>query len=61
MICKTCCGCQMLESHHQNDEIGNPFKLSGTIYKEQFQKVCDKSWSICEHVTLMLFIEHSLC
>ena len=28
----------MSESHHQNDEIGNPFKLSGTIYKEQFQK-----------------------
>ena len=51
----------MLESHHQNDEIGNPFKLSGAIYKEQFQKICDKSWSICEHVTLMLFIEHSLC
>ena len=48
----------MLESHDQNDAIGNLLDLSGTICKGHVQKLSKTFFPDYEYFTLMLFIGH---
>ena len=48
------------ESNDKYDEIGNTLTLSGTISKENVQKISNTPYPMCKQLTLMLFIRHCL-